>query len=271
MVHEYISPGHFLPFKEDAVLVGIELSAVLDTDRGNYKSHIQGHLFAEHNHPVNKIPAVAFIGQGNQAIAKLHFNLLHVQQTVYIFNILIIGRLAGNLCLHQFFRSLLHQALLVPVQIITAPNHACGYNQYLKNREAGYKAQARGRASSRHKHPWLGQELLCQVLAEAVLRSGPGHHHTGGNRYEQGRYLGHQTVANGGCGVNLHDILYASLAVHDSHNKAAHKVDKGDDNGDNGIALYKLGGTVHGAEEVSFPLDFRPAFPCLLFVDKAAV
>ena len=69
----------------------------------------------------------------------------------------------------------------------------------------------------------------------------------------------------------MNDILYASLAVHDSHNKAAHKVDKGDDNGDNGIALYKLGGTVHGAEEVSFPLDFRPAFPCLLFVDKAAV
>ena len=124
MVHEYIPTRHFLPLQEDAVLVGIELPAVLDSDRGNHKSHIKGHLFAEHDHPVNEIPAVAFNRQGNQAVSELHFNLLHIQQAVYIFNILIVGRLAGNLCLHQLLCCLRHQALLMPVQIIPAPNHA---------------------------------------------------------------------------------------------------------------------------------------------------
>ena len=57
-----------------------------------------------------------------------------------------------------------------------------------------------------------------------------------------------------------------AFAIHDD---ATHQVDEGGDQGHDGVALDELGGTVHGAEEVRFPLDVAAALPGGLFVNKA--
>lgn len=89
MIHEDISSCHFFSFQQDAVLIRIELPAVLDPDGRDDKAHFQRHLLTEHDHTVYEIPAVAFIRQGNQAVAELHFYLLHVQKAIDIVHIFI--------------------------------------------------------------------------------------------------------------------------------------------------------------------------------------
>ncbi|MPN00657.1 hypothetical protein SDC9_147853 [bioreactor metagenome] len=53
-----------------------------------------------------------------------------------------------------------------------------------------------------------------------------------------------------------------------NHN-AADEVDKGDDQRHDGVALHKLGSTVHCAEEICLALNFAAAQPGGLLIDQA--
>ena len=125
VIHQDIPSGHLLALQQDAVLVGIELPAVLNPDRRDYEAHIQSHLLTEHDDTVDEVAAVALIRQRYQAVSEFHLNLFHGQKTVYIFNIFIEGSFTGHFRFHISFRRLSHDGLLPFQKHVSASDHHC--------------------------------------------------------------------------------------------------------------------------------------------------
>ena len=69
----------------------------------------------------------------------------------------------------------------------------------------------------------------------------------------------------------MQEFRHGPLSVDHTHQEAPDEVDKGGYDGEDGVALYKLGSTVHGAEEVGASLNIQAAFPGLFLVDDAGV
>ena len=96
MIHQYVAHCHLFAFKLDSILVRVQLPAVLQTDGRNNHTDFLGKLFPEHDHPVNEAAAAGFIHQRDKAVTKFHFDLLHIEQAVYMVNIPVISGFAGN-------------------------------------------------------------------------------------------------------------------------------------------------------------------------------
>ena len=131
------------------------------------------------------------------------------------------------------------------------------------------KAETDHSQGGHNQHHRLAGELVDDIFIEVVFRSGTGDNHTGGHRDKEGGHLGHKAVAHGGGGVDLHDLPKGTHMIQEAHDDAPHQVDEGGDDRHDRVALDELGSTVHGAEKVGFPLDFRAAGARLLFVDQA--
>ena len=72
-------------------------------------------------------------------------------------------------------------------------------------------------------------------------------------------------------GVGVENSVEITAAAHHTDDNAADEVNEGGDDGHDGVALYELRSTVHGAVEVSLALDIASALLRLFLVDYSGV
>jgi len=77
--------------------------------------------------------------------------------------------------------------------------------------------------------------------------------------------------ADGGQRVGVENSVEITAAAHHTDDNAADEVNEGGDDGHDGVALYELRSTVHGAVEVSLALDIASALLRLFLVDYSGV
>ncbi len=106
-------------------------------------------------------------------------------------------------------------------------------------------------------------------LISRAVDAGFRHQETGGDRDNQGRNLGDQAVADSQQHVGLGGFPGIHLMLENADHDAADDIDHGDDDTGHGIAAHEFRGTVHGAEEARFLLDFLAADLGLFLIDQA--
>ena len=107
--------------------------------------------------------------------------------------------------------------------------------------------------------------MAAQLSPQRLL----GDHHAGGGGNDDGRDLGHQTVAHRQARINVRRLGERKALLGDADNHAADDVDEGDEKAGDDVAAHELGGAVHGAEEVAFFLQFPTPKSGLVLVDQA--
>jgi hypothetical protein len=130
-----------------------------------------------------------------------------------------------------------------------------------KTHDGGRDAQYLGR----HEH------LLHDLAAHVMLFANARHHHGGGHRNQQARNLGHQRITDGQQDVGVGGLPGGQTMLQHANGEAAKDVDQQNQDTGHGIAAHKLGGTVHGAEEVGFFRHLGAAAFGFLLVNQASI
>ena len=121
-----------------------------------------------------------------------------------------------------------------------------------------------------HDRPVAGQ-LRQDVVAQVVLGGGPGHDDARRQRQQQGRDLRDQPVSDrqeavGGDGVGEREVVLGH-----PDGEAADQVDRGDDDGGDGVAPDELRGPVHRSVEIGLVGHLLAPATCLGLVDGTCV
>ena len=113
----------------------------------------------------------------------------------------------------------------------------------------------------------LGKKLLRDVLGVANAR----HHHARGNRDDQRRDLGHQTVADRQQRVSLGRCPDVEIVLQHTDEQSAEDVDEHNQDAGDGVAADELRRAVHRAEEIGLVGDRRAPFARFVLADQSGV
>jgi hypothetical protein len=116
-----------------------------------------------------------------------------------------------------------------------------------------------------------GDKHLLQSAAHVAVLAHARDHHGRGHRDQQAGNLGHQRVTDGQQDVAVGRLARRQAVLGHADDEAADDVDHQNQDAGHGVAAHKLGGTVHGAEEVGFLAHFGAAALGFGFVDQAGV
>ena len=134
-------------------------------------------------------------------------------------------------------------------------------NQTENDQDSGGNGQRLGRT-----------EHLLEDLAAHVLAGGNPRYHDCSRRGQQQRgNLCHQAVTNGQQRISLHGQPEIQTVLQHTNGNTANDVDRKNQQAGNGVALHKLGRTVHGAVEIRFLGDFGTTMLGLILIDQAGV
>jgi len=138
-----------------------------------------------------------------------------------------------------------------------------------QDRHAGDQAEHAGCRRDHTQGDRIGRQLRDQRLVGRALDPGLGHQKTGGDRHNQGRNLGNQTIADGHHHIGVGSVASWHLVLQHPDQDAADGIDGGDDQAGHGVAANEFGRTVHGPEEGRFLLQLLAAALGLGFVNQA--
>ena len=99
--------------------------------------------------------------------------------------------------------------------------------------------------------------------------AGLGHHQAGRRRYDQGRDLRYQAIADRQAGIKVGRFGERKILLDDTDDHAGDDVDEGNQDAGDGGAADKLGGAVHGPEEGAFVFQVPAPGPGFILVDEA--
>ena len=115
------------------------------------------------------------------------------------------------------------------------------------------------------------EHLVGNLLAGVVVLAHARDHHGRCHRDQQCRNLCHQRVTHGQQDVAVGRIASAHAVLCHADDETAHDGDDQNQDTGHGVATHKLGGTVHGAEEVRLFLHFCAAALGFCFINQAGV
>ena len=277
VIHQYLAARDFLALDLDDVHVRVDLGIIRHSHGGDHHTHIQRELLSEYDHALDEVSAGFLIDKPQQAVAELHLDRLDIEQLEHIVDVAVVVVVRRELLHLLFFRLLALGKLQLRHFLLVAVEQECRQDKQHAQDKAYHRRESRNDHhddhddAGDHQHERLRRELALDVVDKAVLARRAGNNHTGGNGDQQRRYLGAESVADRCQGIGVKYRVEITAAAHHSDDNAADEVHEGRHDGHYRVALYELGGTVHGAVEVRLALYVVTAALGFLLVDYAGV
>ena len=107
------------------------------------------------------------------------------------------------------------------------------------------------------------------LLGDRLCRGHTGHDDGGGQRQQQRRNLRNQAVADSQQRIYLARVAQRQAVLSHADSQTTDQIDEQNQQARNGVPTHELGGTVHGAKEISFLAQFgTPCFGSVLIDDS---
>ena len=126
--------------------------------------------------------------------------------------------------------------------------------------QARHQSQENQHAAEDEKDALIAEHLVHQVAAQVSFGSGAGDDKARSRGNQESRYLAHQALTDGQQSICLECLSGIQPPLQHANDKTTGNIDEHDDDSGDGIALDELGSTVHGTEEIRFPLDLLAAY-----------
>jgi hypothetical protein len=284
-VHRFAA-ADFHAFQRDAVGRRLQFQVVADVHRRRQEADFLGELLADTLDALEQLAILALVDQRNQAIADFQAQRID-RHDILPARLFRLGRGrgsgrrttgasratrrralgAGRTCT----RFLGRRVLVAFFHQIAGAEQAAAQQQEHQVRHARDQAHAADDAAGDVHHDRTAEQLTDDLGTDVLVAGYARDDHTGRDRDDQRRDLGHQAVTDGQQGVVLDSIAEAHVVLDHTDDQAADDVDDGNQDTGDGVTVDVLRSTVHRAIEFRFLAHFRAALLGFRLGDQAGV